>query len=657
VKTFRRTLAASAFSLAVLSLPAVLPMQASAAASSVSASSSQARVIVRFKAGAQSVRAKILAADALPSQTIQVAQTRGTALGLRMGLALTHVGRSLDARTHVYTAAGIDAATLAKRLAADAEVELVAVDQRRRAAALPNDPLFAEGNSALAAGQWYLRAPDSTVVSSINAVKAWDSNTGSAAAVVAVLDTGVRYEHPDLAGKLLDGYDMISETLVANDGNVRDGDATDPGDGVTQDDVDGPLKDICSSSDVGGSSWHGTRVSGLIGAASNNGVGIAGVSWGSQILPVRVLGRCGGYDSDIMAGMRWAAGISVPGLPLNSNVARVLNMSLGSDGSCAASDATGQLYRETITDVGAKGALVIAAAGNNAGQAVGIPANCPGVLAVGALRHIGSKVGFSAVGPEVGLSAPGGNCVNETGACLYSLITTTNSGTQGPAASTYTNGNANVGTSFSAPLVSGTAALLLSTRPSLSVAELVNVLKSTTRRFPTSGAASTVTQCRAPDGTEQLECYCTTSTCGAGMLDAAAAVQAVAAANTASVQITAGGAAVAGQTLTLSGAALGLAAGRTVASSVWSIVDGGGIVSGFASQSGLSASVTPSAAGSFSVKLTLTDDLGFVYSATTSISVAAAPVSSSSGGGGGAMQGVWLFSLLACVPLLRRARR
>jgi len=655
VKTFRRTLAVSAL-LASLSLAAVFsPLPASAAASSVSASS-QARVIVRFKAAAQSVRAKILAADALPSQAIQVAQTRGTALGLRMGLALTHAGRSLDARTHVYTAAGIDAATLAKRLAADAEVELVAVDQRRRATALPNDPLFAEGNSALAAGQWYLRAPDSTVVSSINAVKAWDSSTGSA--VVAVLDTGVRYEHPDLAAKLLPGYDLISETLVANDGNVRDSDASDPGDGVTQADVDGPLKDICSSSDVGGSSWHGTRVSGLIGAATDNGVGIAGVSWGSKILPVRVLGRCGGYDSDIMAGMRWAAGISVPGLPLNANVARVLNMSLGSDGSCAASDATGQLYRETIADVGAKGALVVAAAGNNAGQAVGIPANCPGVLAVGALRHIGSKVGFSAVGPEVGLSAPGGNCVNETGACLYSLITTTNLGAQAPGASGYTNSNANVGTSFSAPLVSGTAALLLSTRPSLSVAELVNVLKSTTRRFPTSGAASTVTQCRAPDSTEQLECYCTTSTCGAGMLDAAAAVQAVAAANTASVQITAGAAAVAGQTLSLSGAALGLAAGRTVASSVWSIVDGGGIVSGFASQSGLSASVTPSAAGSFSVKLTLTDDLGFVYSASTSISVAAAPVSSSSGGGGGgAMQGAWLLALLACVPLLRRARR
>ncbi|MEJ6003351.1 S8 family serine peptidase [Paucibacter soli] len=637
--------------LAVLS---TLPMQASMAASAASVSaSSQARVIVRFKPGAQSVRAKILAADALPSQTIQVAQTRGTALGLRSGLALTHVGRSLDTRTHVYVAAGIDAAALAKRLAADAEVELVAVDRRRRATALPNDPLFAEGNGAIAAGQWYLRAPDSTVISSINAVKAWNSNTGSA--VVAVLDTGVRYEHPDLASKLLPGYDLISEPLVANDGGMRDSDASDPGDGVSQADVDGPLKDICSSSDVSSSSWHGTRVSGLIGAASDNGIGIAGVSWGSKILPVRVLGRCGGYDSDIMAGMRWAAGVSVPGLPVNSHVARVLNMSLGSDGSCAASDPTGQLYRETIAEVGAKGALVIAAAGNNAGQAVGIPANCPGVLAVGALRHVGTKVGFSAMGPEVGLSAPGGNCVNETGACLYSLVTTSNSGTQGPLASSYTDSNANVGTSFSAPLVSGTAALLLSTRPSLSVAELVNVLKSTSRPFPARPSSATVPQCAAPTSTEQLECYCSTATCGAGMLDAGAAVEAVAAANNASVQISAGAAAVAGQTLTLSASALGLASGRTVASSVWSIVDGGGIVSGFASQSGMSASVTPSAAGSFSVKLTLTDDLGFVYAGTLGVTVAPAPVVSS--GGGGAMQGAWLLALLACVPLLRRARR
>ncbi|MDP0977458.1 S8 family serine peptidase, partial [Klebsiella pneumoniae] len=85
---------------------------------------------------------------------------------------------------------------------------------------------------------------------------------------------------------------------------------------------------------ISNSSWHGTRVSGLIAASSNNGRGMSGVGWGLKILPLRVLGKCGGYDSDIIAAMKWAAGIAIPGVPANANKAKVLNMSLGGSGSC-----------------------------------------------------------------------------------------------------------------------------------------------------------------------------------------------------------------------------------------------------------------------------------------------------------------------------------
>ena len=289
------------------------------------------RLIVRFRPQADSVRAKALAARATRSEARDVAQTRATALGLRRGHSLT-AGRSLDERTHVIFARGRDAAALARQLAADPEVELAVVDQRRRhTATLPNDPLFGgaavnpEGTSGGVAtrviDQWYLKAPSSTpgqVVSSINAPAAWDISTGSSSVVVAVLDTGVRKDHPDLADKIVGGYDFIGydpngaaassiELAVANDSDGADADASDPGDWVSQTDINGgKLGTGCTSDDIGNSSWHGTRVSGLIGASSNNGLGMAGVAWGVRLLPVRVLGKCGGYDSDIMAGMRWA---------------------------------------------------------------------------------------------------------------------------------------------------------------------------------------------------------------------------------------------------------------------------------------------------------------------------------------------------------------
>lgn len=507
------------------------------------AADAEARVIVRFKPAAQSVLLKPMAAGAADSEVRSIAQQRAQSLASRTGLAAQgaalRAGLSLDARTHVVMASGLDSAALAKRLAADSEVELVAVDQLRKHALAPNDPLYSGSgnNQGPASGQWYLRAPTSEIVSSINAPSAWDRTTGASSIIVAVLDTGIRKDHPDLAGQIVGGYDMVgygssssTALAIANDGNGADSDASDPGDWVSQADIDsGKLGSQCTSDDIGSSSWHGTRVAGLIAALGNNSLGIAGVAWGSKILPMRVLGKCGGYDSDILAAMRWAAGISVPGLPSNPNAARVLNMSLGGSGSCDASNSTGQLYRAAISELTALNVVVVVAAGNSAGLAVGLPGNCPGVITVAGLRHVGSKVGFSSIGPEVTLSAPGGNCVNLTGTCLYPIVSTSNSGTQGPVAAdaAYTTG---VGTSFSTPLVAGTVALMLAQQPSLTVAEVRSLLTSTVRSFVTSGGGTTgeaaPVACQAPTSTEQLECYCTTSTCGAGMLDASAAVAA-----------------------------------------------------------------------------------------------------------------------------------
>jgi len=288
-------------------------------------------------------------------------------------------------------------------------------------------------------------------------------------------------------------------------------------------------------------------------------------------------------------------------------------------------------------------------------------------MAVGALRHVGSKVGFSSVGPEVGISAPGGNCVN-IGAgepCLYPMLSTSNSGPTTPTAAdnAYTDGAASVGTSFSAPLVSGTLALMMAVRPGLSPSEAIAALRSSARPFVTTGASSGTAQCRAPNGTELLECYCTTSTCGAGMLDASAAVTAALALNGVSVQANA--AAVAGQSVSLTAGATGLPAGRSIVGYSWVLLDGGGIVSAFGTAANLqTVSLTPTAAGSFVVQVTLTDDQGNVYPGSPStIAVASVPVvtpptvATGGGGGGGATSPLWLLGLLLAGALLRGGRR
>jgi serine protease len=258
--------------------------------------------------------------------------------------------------------------------------------------------------------------------------------------------------------------------------------------------------------------------------------------------------------------MYWAAGIEQPGLPVNPTPARILNLSLGGGGDCS------RLYEEAVDAILARQSVIVAAAGNTSGRAVGAPANCRGVIAVTGLRHAGTKVGFADLGPEVALAAPGGNCVNTRYGepCLYPLLSTSNRGLTEPepGGSIYTDSfRFTVGTSFAAPLVSGTVALMLSVRPDLSPSQIRSFLQSTARPFPSEGAdngddPSPVPVCQPPSGRDQLQCYCVTGLCGAGMLDAQAAVEA---ALTAPAGDTGGGSMSAAWLLALAGAAWVLA--------------------------------------------------------------------------------------------------
>ncbi len=496
-----------------------------------SAQTPEARVIVKFKAGA-ATESSLNAAVA-----DQAARVQGVAR--RLGMTLRS-GVGIADRLQLLTASGLSSQQLAARLSQDSAVEYAVPDELRHRFAAPNDPRYAAGLAAPGptVGQWYLRAPSGAVRSSIDIEDAWTRVAGSSnSVVVAVLDTGVRFDHPELkrvaeGGNLLDGYDFVTNNFIGNDATPgRDSDASDPGDWVNAADVASAGNTIdCRTSDIEDSSWHGTQTAGLIGARTDNALGMAGVTGPGnpiRVLPVRVLGKCGGFDSDIIPAMRWAAGLSVPGVPANPNPARVINLSLGGSGACNAA------YRDAVREINRAGVVVVASAGNTTGHAVNTPANCTGVIGVAGLRHVGSKVGFSDLGPEIAISAPGGNCVNLTGDCVYPLLTTNNVGTTTPTPlnESYTDASkATIGTSFSSPLVAGTAALMLVVKPSLSPDDVRSLLRRSAQPFPTSGDNTGVPTCQAPmrdsagQPIDQLECYCTTSTCGAGMLDASAAV-------------------------------------------------------------------------------------------------------------------------------------
>lgn len=361
-----------------------------------------------------------------------------------------------------------DIRQLLTALQAEKDILYAVEDARMQAYFSPNDTRYNE--------QW-----DKFESSGgIRANNAWDHASGSGV-TVAVIDTGYR-PHGDLKDAFVPGYDFISDPETANDGNGRDANARDPGD---WENYDGFLP----------SSWHGTHVSGIIGARGNNGKGIAGVAFNSQILPARVLGVGGGSISDIIDAIVWSAGGSVPGTPDNQNPARVLNLSLGGFGTCSFAE------QDAISIARALGSSVVVAAGNSNDDAGYFsPGNCDGVITVAATNRYGHRASYSNTGTVVDIAAPGG----ETGNTLADgILSTLNDGTQSPERQSF---DYYQGTSMAAPQVAGVAALMYEIDENLSPDQIECTIKSTARPFPIPES------CPA---------------CGTGIVNADQAVQAV----------------------------------------------------------------------------------------------------------------------------------
>lgn len=355
----------------------------------------------------------------------------------------------------------------AEMMARDPSIEYAEPDRIMTHMATPTDPRYTD--------QWHYYE----ATGGLRLPAAWDVSTGTGV-VVAVIDTGFR-PHVDLSGQLLTGYDFISTAAIGNDGNGRDSDASDPGDAVTA----GSCGNGQPTSDQP-SSWHGTHVAGTIAARTNNGAGVAGVAYNAKVLPVRVLGKCGGYTSDIADAITWSSGGTVSGVPANANKARVLNLSLGGGGAC---DATTQT---AINGARQRGAVVIVAAGNSAVNVSNAsPANCSGVVAVAATGRTGGRASYSNFGTLIDVAAPGGDGAS-------GVLSTLNTGTGAPASDSYASYQ---GTSMATPHVAGVAALMLAVNTNLTPDEIEAKLKSTARAFPA-----------------------TCSGCGTGIVDATAAV-------------------------------------------------------------------------------------------------------------------------------------
>ncbi|HEY8880770.1 MAG TPA: S8 family peptidase [Roseateles sp.] len=348
----------------------------------------------------------------------------------------------------------------------DPSIESVELDHVIQPSFTPNDTNWAS--------QWDMSDP----TGGVNAPKAWDISMGFGQRV-AVLDTGVR-PHADLLPNLLPGYDLITDSSRAGDGGGRDSDASDPGNNVAAGDcgIGEPAKN---------SNWHGTHVAGTIAAVGNNAAGVSGLAPKAKIVPVRVLGKCGGTTSDVADGIVWAVGGKVGSLPVNANPALILNLSLGGESSC------GSTFQNAIDYARGKGALIVVAAGND-GQDVSAqsPANCSGVLAVAATNKVGARSSYSNYGAKVGIAAPGGDST------YGAVLSLSNTGTAGPVMDTTAWLQ---GTSMATPHVAGVAALMMATNSLIKPSDTAYLMKATARAFPGS-----------------------CSGCGSGIVDAEAAV-------------------------------------------------------------------------------------------------------------------------------------
>ncbi|MFJ5861906.1 S8 family serine peptidase [Pseudarthrobacter sp. NPDC092439] len=422
------------------------------------ADSPETRFVVKFKD------------SAAPSPKGQLLRTQAyDAVGRRLGVPLQEVrgdSRSLAVATAGKRLTAQDARRVAESLGASPGVEYAEVDTfLRPAAAAPNDSYYEL--------QWNLFEEPG----GIRVPGAWERSTG-AGQIVAVVDSGMT-PHSDLQANVVPGYDFITDDSMSRDGGGRDSNPQDEG-------------DWCGSEK---SSWHGTHVAGIIGAATNNSKGVAGIAHGAKIQPLRAMGACGGYMSDISDAVIWAVGGAVPGIPPNATPARVVNLSVGAIAECSAT------FQNSLNFAAAKGAVVVVAAGNDGRPAAdSTPANCDRVITVGSTGRDGARAPYSNYGPAVDISAPGGYMA--TGV-KNGIASTLNTGTTTPAQETYVYMQ---GTSMAAPHVAGVAALLLAADGTLAPEQVEKTLMGSARALPQK---------------------CDVNGCGAGLLDATAALAAL----------------------------------------------------------------------------------------------------------------------------------
>ncbi|MBH9552521.1 S8 family peptidase [Inhella gelatinilytica] len=451
---------------ALLSLAATLATLAHAGGTdlqTVSAQNTTDRLIVKYKDGRTDVRAansQGVAMRAAAERGLGMSELKTNGLGAKV-FKLNKNASVADLR-----------AMAAQMMAEDADIEYAEPDRRMFALMTPNDTDFSK--------LWGMGSGNG----GIRATTAWDKATG-AGVTVAVIDTGIR-THTDLTGQVVAGYDMINDTAVANDGNGRDSDPADPGDWIA-------AGECGTGSPASNSSWHGTHVAGTIAAKGNNSAGVIGVAFNAKIQPLRVLGKCGGYTSDIADAMIWASGGTVSGVPANATPSKVLNLSLGGSGAC---DTTSQ---NAINSARSRGATVVVAAGNdNMNVSNASPANCSGVIAVAAVGPTGGRASYSNYGTLIDVAAPGGEMSTGSANGIYSTL---NAGTKAPGTENYAYYQ---GTSMATPHVAGVAALLYEKKPTITPDEVESTLKTTARAFPA-----------------------TCSGCGTGIINADAAVTAV----------------------------------------------------------------------------------------------------------------------------------
>lgn len=403
------------------------------------------------------------------------------------------LGDGFETLTFVTPIPDVDARRVAHDLVTRGLVDSAEIDEVRVPSVVPNDPRFSE--------QWYLQTPSAASIG-INLPNAWDITRGSANVVVAVIDTG-RLDHPEMSGRLVSGYDFVSRTRDSKDGDGWDAREYDEGDWSEAND---PEYTCTVGQAFQPSTWHGTHVSGIIASNADNSLGIAGIAPNVRVQHVRILGTCGGRTSDEAAAIRWAAGLSVPGVPLNPTPAKVINLSLGSATACQS------IEQAAIDEAVAAGSVVVVAAGNS-GFDIDVnafaPANCANVITVGAVRSDGSRAAYTNYGSTVDVAAPGGP---------GGIVSLANGG-QRSSDTNWTYGYKQ-GTSMSTPVVSGIVALMLSVDPTLTPARVESILKSSVRPFPTN--VSTPCSSNAAD----------TFHCGSGIVDAAAALRTVRAQST-----------------------------------------------------------------------------------------------------------------------------